>query len=229
MRTLETKQLFKQAFRAAIREKSAVLDEAAFPAYAHRNPLIDHIFWGRLAAAERYLAPRSLGTVLDFGCGSGVMSYIISGFAQRVVATDIEPASFHRMQGAVDFPSNIVFANVLELASETYRRSFDAIIALDVLEHIEDLTGILRQFQTLLRPTGVVVISGPTENALYRLGRWIAGERFTGDYHVSNIRKVEAECCRHGSVQLIATLYPVLPLFKVFSLQFDEKQTPIRH
>jgi 2-polyprenyl-3-methyl-5-hydroxy-6-metoxy-1,4-benzoquinol methylase len=229
LRTLEAKQLFKQAFRAAIQEKSAVLDEAAFPAYAHRNPLIDRIFWGRLAAAEGYLATRSLETVLDFGCGSGVMSYIVSGFAQRVVATDIEPASFNRMQGAVGFPRNIVFATVPELTSETYRRSFDAIIALDVLEHIEDLTGILRQFEKLLRPSGVVVISGPTESALYRLGRWIAGERFTGDYHVSNIRKVEAECRRHGSVHPIATLYPVLPLFKVFSLQFGEQQTQIRH
>ena len=96
-------------------------------------------------------------------------------------------------------------------------------MALDVLEHVEDLTGILRQFEKLLRPTGVVVISGPTESALYRLGRRIAGQRFTGDYHVSNIGKVEAECRRHGSVQPIATLYPVLPLFKVFALRFEPR------
>jgi 2-polyprenyl-3-methyl-5-hydroxy-6-metoxy-1,4-benzoquinol methylase len=223
LRTLDAKQIFKRHFEAAIREKSAILDEAAFPAYAHRNPLIDRIFWGRLAAAEKFLATKSLKSVLDFGCGSGIMSYIMSGFAKLVVATDIEPATFNRMQQAVSFPRNVVFTTVPELASETYRRSFDAIIALDVLEHIEDLTGILGQFEKLLRPTGVVVISGPTESALYRLGRRIAGKRFTGDYHVSNVGKIEAECRRHGSIQPIATLYPVLPLFKVFSLQFDEQ------
>ena len=32
---------------------------------------------------------------------------------------------------------------------------------------------------------GVVVISGPTENALYRLGRRLPGNRYTGDDHVS--------------------------------------------
>jgi len=223
LRTPQAKRLFKRAFRAAIQEKSAILDEAAFPAYAHRNPLIDRIFWGRLAAAEQFLAKRSIDTVLDFGCGSGVMSYIVSGSAKQVVATDIEPESFHRMQEAVGFPHNIVFATVPELASETNRQRFDAIVALDVLEHIEDLTGILRQFEGLLRPAGVVVITGPTENALYRLGRWIAGQRFTGDYHVTNIQKVEDECRRLGSVQPIATLYPVLPLFKVFSLQFNKR------
>jgi len=67
-----------------------------------------------------------------------------------------------------------------------------------------------------------VVISGPTENALYRLGRRLPGNRYTGDDHVSNIGSVEAECRLHGSVQRIATLHRALPLFRVFSLQFDK-------
>ncbi len=223
MRTPEAKRLFKQSFRKAIQKKSSVLDEAAFPAYAHRNPIIDRIFWGRLAAVERFLATRPVETVLDFGCGSGVMSYIVSGFAGRVVATDIEPAAFNLMQAAVRFPRNIVFATASQLAEETYQRSFDAIIALDVLEHIQNLSDVLRQFEKLLKPGGVVVISGPTENALYRFGRRLAGERFTGDYHVSNIGRIEAECLRHGHVKPVATLYPVLPLFKIFSMQFGQQ------
>lgn len=222
MRTEEAKKLFRQVFRTSIQEKNTIFDEAGFPAYAHRNPFVGRIFWGRLAVAERYLAVRSLDAVLDFGCGSGVMSYIMSGFAKRVVATDIEPTTFNYMQRVVGFPRNIVFATVPELAGKTYWRSFDAIIALDVLEHIEDLRGILQQFERILRPGGVVVISGPTENKLYRLGRRIAGRRFTGEYHVSTIGRVETECRRHGTLQPITTLYPVLPLFKVFSLQFDQ-------
>jgi 2-polyprenyl-3-methyl-5-hydroxy-6-metoxy-1,4-benzoquinol methylase len=226
LRTQEAKKLFKNNFRTAVLDKSAMLDEAAIPAYAHRNPLIDRIFWGRLAAADKYLRTISPLTVLDFGCGSGVMSYIMAGFADRVVATDIEPEIFNRMRLLVAFPPNVMFATVLELAGESYRQTFDSIIALDVLEHIEDLPEVLRQFDKLLRPGGVVVISGPTENALYRLGRKIAGNRFSGNYHVSDIGRVEAECRRHGSVQPIATLYPVLPLFKIFSLQFAKQETP---
>lgn len=220
MRAQEAKRLFKPIFQNLIEEKSAILDEAAFPAYAHRNPIIERVFWGRLAAVEGYLAARSIETVLDFGCGSGVMSYILSGFAQRVVATDIEPATFNRMQQMISFPRNIGFATAAELANEAYRQSFDAIIALDVLEHIQDLKGTLQKFKKLLKPGGVVVISGPTESALYRLGRRIAGSRFTGAYHVSNIGAIERECQRHGNIGKIATLYPILPLFKVFSLQF---------
>ena len=104
MRTPETRELFKQAFRNAIRDRSTVLDEAAFPAYAHSNPLIDRIFWGRLAVTERFLTRKNPQKVLDFGCGSGVMSHILSGIADWVVSTDIEPAAFVCMQSAVRMP-----------------------------------------------------------------------------------------------------------------------------
>ena len=223
MRTPDAKRLFKNIFSDAVKEPSAVLDEAAFPAYAHRNPLIDRLFWGRLSAVEDYLSARPPGAILDFGCGSGVMSYIMAGFSERVVASDIEPASFRRMESAVRFPGNIAFASAPELDSDRYLQYFDAIVALDVLEHVGDLTSILERFALLLQPGGVVVISGPTENKLYRLGRRIAGERFTGDYHVTNIGRIEEECRRHGRVQNIATLYPILPLFKVFSLHFAKR------
>ena len=220
MRTLRAKRLFKRIFAVAVKERSAILDEAAFPAYAHCNPLIDRLFWGRLAQAERYLSRQSCGAVLDFGCGSGVMSYIVAGFSERVIATDIEPSTFGYMQSAVRFPENIAFASASELTAERYTHYFDVIVALDVLEHVDDLSGTLRGFATLIKPGGVVVISGPTENKLYQLGRKLAGKRFTGDYHITDIRRIEEECRHHGSVRNIATLYPILPLFRLFSLHF---------
>jgi len=200
LRTQLAKRAFKRAFRAATHEASVVLDEAAFPAYAHMNPFIDKVFWGRLSAAERYLSKRKPLKVLDFGCGSGVMSYIVGGFAEQVVATDIQPEPLRRMQESISFPRSVVFVGPTELSSPMYRRNFDAIIALDVLEHVQQLSEVLDQFQEMLRPGGVAIISGPTENALYKVGRRFAGRRFTGDYHVSNIGLIEKECRRRGSV-----------------------------
>jgi 2-polyprenyl-3-methyl-5-hydroxy-6-metoxy-1,4-benzoquinol methylase len=220
LRTAQTRKLFKKEFAEAIKESSAVLDEAAFPAYAHRNPLIDLLFWGRLAKVEAFLATKSLDMVLDFGAGSGVMSYILAGFAGRVISTDIEPEPFDRMRTALQFPRNIMFASASELASERYRQCFDVVVALDVLEHVTDLVGTLKFFAEVLKPGGVVVISGPTENKLYRIGRKLAGSRFTGEYHATDITRIEEACRRLGSVTMIATLYPVFPLFKLFSLRF---------
>ena len=224
MRTRLARAKFKAVFQQMVKQSSKVLDEAAFPAYAHRNPVIDHIFWQRLAAAERYLQSRKNNLVLDFGCGSGVMSYILAGNADKVIATDIEPASWHQMHSAVVFPPNIQFASATELESEDYSHRFDAIVALDVLEHVDDLPAILRQFRAWLKPGGVAVISGPTENALYKLGRRLAGNRFTGEYHVSNISRIESTARQHGTVSPIAVLYPVFPLFKVFALHFPDAE-----
>jgi len=66
------------------------------------------------------------------------------------------------------------------------------------------------------------VISGPMENVFYKLGRQLAGNRFTGEYHLSDIERIAATCRQHGSIMPIATLFRVLPLFQVFSLQFDK-------
>ncbi len=42
----ETKLVFKKAVRCILNSKGtdAVLSEAALPAYAHKNPIIDYIF-----------------------------------------------------------------------------------------------------------------------------------------------------------------------------------------
>ena len=56
--------------------------------------------------------------------------------------------------------------------------SFDIIYALDVLEHINDLEPYVTLFSKLLVPGGTVIISGPTENIFYKIGRKIAGKRF---------------------------------------------------
>ena len=66
--------------------------------------------------------------------------------------------------------------------------SYAAIFALDSLEHCDEPEQILTGLADALTPQGVLVLSGPTENALYRLGRRIAG--FSGGYHHANIYQI---------------------------------------
>src|SRR5688500_15506642 len=67
-------QCFVQAMRDVLGAgESSILSEAAFPAYAHPNVLIGSLFWERIRAVMRYLGDAPRGTVVDFGCGGGVM------------------------------------------------------------------------------------------------------------------------------------------------------------
>ena len=59
---------------------------------------------------------------------------------------------------------------------------FDTIFALDVLEHIPDLEKVSVKLKELIGDFGQLIISGPTENTFYHLGRRLAG--FSGHYHV---------------------------------------------
>lgn len=214
----ESKQLFKESFQKVLAENSSYeIDEAALPAYAHTNPLIDWLFWERLKVSFNYaLKNKPEGKVLDFGCGSGVLSYILAGGNYKVTAVDLDLSPLKLVKQFVDFPAGIDFMEADILESQLEAGAYDVIFALDVLEHIENIDDYIRAFQRLLKPGGIVIVSGPTENYLYKIGRMIAGNKFTGHYHVTNIGRIKKDFKKTMKVQTIRRLQMPFVLFEVF-------------
>ena len=215
---------YKTDFRVVIRKVLAEaeqgrMDEAGFPAYSHPNPLINWLFWQRLHKVMDYLerdAPYK--HVLDFGCGSGVMLPFLCGISARVTAMDIDLLPFERISRQRAFPANLTVHDARELTlKDLPKASFDVIVATDVLEHVEDLSGTLADMGTLLKPGGQLVISGPTENILYKIGRQLAGPEYSGDYHERGILEVRNLLAEQMQVIHIATLYWPVPLFEIFA------------
>jgi hypothetical protein len=66
-----------------------------------------------------------------------------------------------------------------------------------------------------LAPGGVLILSGPTENGLYRLGRRIAG--FDGHYHETTIYHIEAVAERLLRRVAVRSVLPLAPLFRITS------------
>jgi 2-polyprenyl-3-methyl-5-hydroxy-6-metoxy-1,4-benzoquinol methylase len=115
------------------------------------------------------------------------------------------------------FPNNVTVESVLERPLEEFAAaSFDVILALDVLEHVRDLPGTVHHLVRLLRPGGQLIVSGPTENVAYRLGRKFAGSEYSGDYHVRDIYQIRAALERIATVRTLATLYYPVPLFQIY-------------
>jgi 2-polyprenyl-3-methyl-5-hydroxy-6-metoxy-1,4-benzoquinol methylase len=92
----------------------------------------------------------------------------------------------------------------------------DLIVALDVLEHVDNLQETVANFVRMLTRRGQLIVSGPTENYLYKLGRRIAGPEYSGDYHVRNIYDIRDMLARHFDVETFGTLFPLFPLFKLY-------------
>jgi 2-polyprenyl-3-methyl-5-hydroxy-6-metoxy-1,4-benzoquinol methylase len=148
---------YKTEFRAVIRKVLAEseqgrLDEAGFPAYSHKNPLINWLFWQRLRKAIDYIeAGAPYENVLDFGCGSGVMLPFLCQIGTRVTAMDIDLLPFERVSRQRAFPANLQVHDAREVTlSDLPKASFDLIVATDVLEHVEDIEGTLNDMKSLL-------------------------------------------------------------------------------
>jgi len=214
-----TKKKFKKTFTEILSTTNNYeIDEAAFPAYAHKNLLIDYLFWSRLRVAYEFAQKQSGGKkALDFGCGSGCFSYLLAKNGYLVTATDLDFSTLTQVNEKVDFPSTIEFIQGDIIDKDLPDNSFDVIFALDVLEHIENLSDYVEMFNRLLTPDGVIIISGPTENILYQIGRKFAGDRFTGDYHVTNISKIKEEFRPQLNVKTIKKLIFPFVLFELFA------------
>lgn len=217
---------YKTRYRAAIRQVLAGaapgrLDEAAFPAYSHPNPLINWLFWQRLRVVMNYIegfAP--VERSLDFGCGSGVMLPFLAGVSREVTALDIDLAPLEWVERHIPRAGNVrVFDAGQTALTELPPRSYDFINALDVLEHVDDLPRTLADLLGLLKPGGQIIVSGPTENVLYQLGRRLAGPEYSGAYHERGVAEIRADLARLATVRPIATLYRPMPLFEVFAGQ----------
>jgi predicted TPR repeat methyltransferase len=181
-------------------------DEMAIPSYQHRNPLLRWMAWRRLEVVAEFFR-ESCGkindgaahTVMDFGCGTGVLFDESSQVADQVYGVDIvlDPARLLVDAWGLE---KVVLLTPAEAEKKLPPQSIDTIIAAEVLEHIEPLDDTLAFFRDRLRPGGTLLVSLPTESLLYRFGRRLAG--FEGHYHQSNAASIHRQILGAGFEQL---------------------------
>jgi SAM-dependent methyltransferase len=110
------------------------------------------------------LAPHIHGDVLEVGSGIGNLSRLIIERASSTVLSDMEPhyiEALERTFGA-DPRVRIGFYNLdAEPSAEIAGRRFDAIVAVNVIEHILDDHALVRRLAALLKPGGKLVVYVP--------------------------------------------------------------------
>ncbi|HAM50928.1 MAG TPA: hypothetical protein DCP92_09670 [Nitrospiraceae bacterium] len=203
------KEIFEEVLLAA---PKGYFDESALPSYTHNNRLMSWLFWKRIEAALSLAGDLRNKSVLDFGCGGGVTFRYLAERQCEIVGCDNQ---FHQLAKDVCAKLGIV-AHIHQDISEIRGRKFDVIFALDVLEHIEAPDHIIDKFLTLSHDKTAVVLSGPTENMFYRIGRRLAG--FSGHYHLRNIYEIEKMLsAKKLKKKVMRNFYGPFPLFRISS------------
>ena len=102
-------------------------------------------------------------SVIDIGCGWGVNLQALEWAGYRVTGLDIS----RRILERIDQPNRRLLEADLNAELPAGHETFDAFLALDVIEHIDDDSAALRKMARLLRPQGLAVISVPARPDLF--------------------------------------------------------------
>ncbi len=103
------------------------------------------------------------GWLLDAGCGTGALLSELQQRASHVVGLDLEPLALRYARQRGEFALVQARLEALPFRSDT----FDAITALDVLEHLPDDRPALRELRRVLKPDGVLIITVPAYRFLW--------------------------------------------------------------
>ena len=99
------------------------------------------------------LRKRECGKVLDLGCGTGVLTNDIAGFAEEVIGIDSSPAMIEKAKSS--YP-NVKFI-LMDACSLQWENYFDAVFSNAVFHFIQKQDILLESIHRALKPNGVLV------------------------------------------------------------------------
>ena len=98
--------------------------------------------------------------MLDIGCGGGLVCEPLARLGADVTGIDpaaenIEAAKAHASAGGLDIAYEAATAEELAARGQSY----DAVLLLEVVEHVPDVPAFLKSVAPLVKPGGVMILS----------------------------------------------------------------------
>jgi 2-polyprenyl-6-hydroxyphenyl methylase/3-demethylubiquinone-9 3-methyltransferase len=124
---------------------------------------------GRLAWFDRHI-DWAAKDVLDLGCAGGFMAEAMAGRGATVTGIDpaaeaVAAARRHAATEGLSIRYDVGVGEALPYADA----SFDAVVCVDVLEHVADLAKVLSEVARVLRPGGLFLFDTINRNPVARL------------------------------------------------------------
>lgn len=114
------------------------------------------------------LCPLAGKSVLDVGCGGGILADAMARKGAQVLGIDLATkslrvAQLHALEAQTP---NVAYREIsAEALADEQPQSFDAVTCMEMLEHVPDPASIVRACERLVRPGGWVFFSTLNRNA----------------------------------------------------------------
>jgi len=139
----------------------------------------ENYWFRRHLVVYRWIGERCRGKrIVDMACGEGYGAAVLAAGAAEVVGVDANPEAFEHARLRYHAP-NLRFERALVEQFDD-DAPYDAIVFLQTIEHVEDPSGLLARFRSLLAPGGVVYVTTPNRLTLAPPG----AERSDNPWHV---------------------------------------------
>lgn len=160
--------------------------------------------------------------VLDSGCGAGAMVRELSQHTSSVFGADGSKLAleFCRRQGL----KNIMLVD-FEKRLPHRREYFDAVVCLDVLEHINDDRGLLKEFAYILKDGGKLYLTVPAYQFLWSYWDDTVGHkrRYRKNSLIELMESVGLKAL--SSTYFYSFLLPVIIVFRLVKALIKNKNT----
>jgi len=105
--------------------------------------------------------------VLDYGCGSGYGTALMSGACSQIIGVDVSPEAIAHARDHFSAP-NLSYLQIkqAEVAPLPFpNSSFDVVLSFQVIEHVKDVSAYLGEIERVLVPGGFVLIATPDRSS----------------------------------------------------------------
>jgi len=152
----------------------------------------ENYWYRRHLAVYEWIGARVIGgRVIDMACGEGYGSEVLARGAAEVVGVDANPEA-HEHARLRYRRENLRFERGL-VETHGEAGAYDAVVFLQTIEHVQDPTGVLAHFRSLLAPGGVAYVSTPNLLTLAPPG----AAKSSNPWHIREYRAHEFdELCR---------------------------------
>lgn len=144
---------------------------------------IRDIHLSRVTSTLSLLTEKRYRKILEIGVGSGFTLPYLSTIANKIYATDIVelPSKLKKLLEYYDIEKRVsLFKCDVEEMGIFKDKTFDAIVGISVLEHLNNLKEGIKEIARVLKKDGELVFGFPTKSPLNSLGFWFSG--LFGDY-----------------------------------------------